>query len=549
MPSVLLRFLGDDSDLSDTLGHVEKAVGRLGIAVGGVGALGAAAGAVVAAGAVGAVAAIGGLGVAFAAQNAKVASSFTALGDHVQKTMQDLAKPITPVLVQIAGDTREAFDDIAPQLGAMFKTVAPFLRQLANGVLSLIQNIMPGINALVSAAGPVITSLSVGFGALGDALSGFLTGLSSGAGGAAAALDGIFAIVGAILPVLGQLIGTLATALAPVFTALVPIVTTLATALGQILTPLIQVLGPVFTQIATALAGALIPAIQLMADSFVALMPVIGPIITQIGDLLVQAINTLAPLLPPLIDAFFQIVAALLPIIPPLIQIVSDLMPLMGDILGVVVGIITNIVVPAIQFLAGVLVFLAERAALMASKIAEAWEWIKGVIPDAVSNISGWLDRLGQYFRDLPGNVLRAVGNLGSLLVNAGGDILTGLWNGIQGMGGWLRDRLFGFFNSLVPDWARDALGIGSPSKVFAEIGKWVPEGMAQGIEGNAQVVQTAVTGMAGVTVPVGAPATGSGQMGGPGGVAVTFDGNTSDAVATMVMALVRQGKIQLAAR
>jgi hypothetical protein len=36
---------------------------------------------------------------------------------------------------------------------------------------------------------------------------------------------------------------------------------------------------------------------------------------------------------------------------------------------------------------------------------------------------------------------------------------------------------------------AKKLLGIGSPSKVFAEIGQWTGEGLAQGLEGSTSVV------------------------------------------------------------
>jgi len=171
-----------------------------------------------------------------------------------------------------------------------------------------------------------------------------------------------------------------------------------------------------------------------------------------------------------------------------------------------------------------------------------------------------------------------AVGNLGNLLVNAGRDLLTGLWNGIQSMSGWLQSRVTGFFAGLVPDWARDALGIGSPSKVFAEIGKWVPEGMAQGITANIGPVLDAVGGMAsamaGQAIDVGensgvsdatirslmaqgwrgSSSDGAERLYSPqaqaatGAAGVHFTGNTSDALAVVIQQLIRTGKIQIQA-
>ena len=56
-------------------------------------------------------------------------------------------------------------------------------------------------------------------------------------------------------------------------------------------------------------------------------------------------------------------------------------------------------------------------------------------------------------------------------------------WNGICNAAGWFRRQVQSFFSGIV-DGVKGALGIHSPSKVFAdEIGKWIPPGIGVGIE------------------------------------------------------------------
>ncbi len=70
---------------------------------------------------------------------------------------------------------------------------------------------------------------------------------------------------------------------------------------------------------------------------------------------------------------------------------------------------------------------------------------------------------------------------------------MTGIWTGVQSMYDWLKNALYGFFSSIMPDWVRQALGISSPSRVFAEIGGYTMLGMAQGMQKSAgQVMRTA---------------------------------------------------------
>ncbi|MEO6089278.1 MAG: phage tail tape measure protein [Umezawaea sp.] len=122
-----------------------------------------------------------------------------------------------------------------------------------------------------------------------------------------------------------------------------------------------------------------------------------------------------------------------------------------------------------------------------------AADWFAGVYNAAV----GKLRELVSWLGGLGGQVLGAIGNLGSLLTGAGRDLLSGLWSGIQGAAGWLRDRVLGFFSSIMPNWVRDALGIHSPSRVMAGIARWIPPGIAAGIDQTAHVALSAASGLA----------------------------------------------------
>ena len=82
----------------------------------------------------------------------------------------------------------------------------------------------------------------------------------------------------------------------------------------------------------------------------------------------------------------------------------------------------------------------------------------------------------------------------------AGLDLIEGLWEGIKNAGGWLKDKIKG--------WAGEVLGsvknffkIGSPSKVFADdVGRWLPIGLAEGVQDNTKSVTNAMEDLASLT-------------------------------------------------
>ena len=77
-----------------------------------------------------------------------------------------------------------------------------------------------------------------------------------------------------------------------------------------------------------------------------------------------------------------------------------------------------------------------------------------------------------------------------------GGNMITGLVNGLTAGMGWLKDTVVGMAAS-VGGWFAEKLGIASPSRVFMQYGGWVSEGAALGIAGGQGAVRTAALGMA----------------------------------------------------
>lgn len=150
------------------------------------------------------------------------------------------------------------------------------------------------------------------------------------------------------------------------------------------------------------------------------------------------------------------------------------------------------------------------------------WDWVWKKVQSAVGLILGGIRLLGRlpglvggYFgrmkdwavrkalelvkwmAGLPGRIASAIGSLGNLLYSKGQNIVTGLWNGIKSMGSWLRDTLIGWARDMIPGPIADALGIGSPSKVMAEVvGRWIPAGVAMGAEDHRGVLDKTMAGL-----------------------------------------------------
>jgi hypothetical protein len=168
------------------------------------------------------------------------------------------------------------------------------------------------------------------------------------------------------------------------------------------------------------------------------------------------------------------------------------------------------------------------------------WSRIKGVISSAWSKIVG------------------VFSNVGSRFLGIGSAIISGIKNGITGAWGQFESWFKGLIGKPV-QWAKDILHIGSPSRVFMDIGGYVAEGLAVGIKGGESAVRRASRDLAGSTVPGfgGQSFAMAGGAGGrrvsvvvmPGAVPISIGGGRfGDVTRSDVDAAIRKGFRELAA-
>jgi phage-related protein len=100
------------------------------------------------------------------------------------------------------------------------------------------------------------------------------------------------------------------------------------------------------------------------------------------------------------------------------------------------------------------------------------------------------------------GQIMAVVDNFPSDMMAAGVDMVRGLWEGIKSMGSWLADKVGGFVRDNVPGPIKSVLGIQSPSKVAAELGRMVPLGLAVGMDSEAPSVESAAERLASASLP-----------------------------------------------
>lgn len=145
---------------------------------------------------------------------------------------------------------------------------------------------------------------------------------------------------------------------------------------------------------------------------------------------------------------------------------------------------------------------IPQRVLDALSAIGNLWsrfaEWIGQVKDAAVNKFTGLVD----WVRGLPGRILDALGNIGSLLVNAGTNLIQGLWNGISNATAWIKSKISGFMSDVVAS-IKAFFGIHSPSVLFRdEIGLNLGAGLVEGLARSEDDAHKAATSLAAAALP-----------------------------------------------
>ncbi|HFT1105886.1 TPA: phage tail tape measure protein [Escherichia coli] len=141
-----------------------------------------------------------------------------------------------------------------------------------------------------------------------------------------------------------------------------------------------------------------------------------------------------------------------------------------------------------------VVAFLGQIWTGITTTATGIWEGIKTTVSTALNAINAFFTNwnLSTVFTTVWDNVLNSFSNLSTRFTEIGGNIMEGLKQGIFAKWEAIKQGVLDL-GSNISNWFKDKLGIHSPSRVFAEMGRYTVDGLAVGIEGNTQTALASV--------------------------------------------------------
>jgi len=318
------------------------------------------------------------------------------------------------------------------------------------------------------------------------------------------AFDNLLTGQGDINGFISSLLNTIKIAI-PQITAILP---QIVTAIGAILSALVPALGAALPTLIPALISAVVSLIQ----ALVAAMPTI--------------INVLLQALPLLIDAFIKLFLAIVKALPQIVTNIANALPTIIDALvtgltnpealqAIIMGAV-QLLLALVQAIPIILPALIGAIPVIIDNLLKTLldpKFIKLLIDAGVQLLKGTIQgiiSMNKAVIEAAWEIIKSIGNVlkPSNLLEIGKSVIQGVWDGISSMGNWLKDKVVNFVKDKIPGPIRDALGIHSPSRVAAALGKQVPAGLAQGIYKGTGMVEKAAINMANSAIATMTPST-----------------------------------------
>lgn len=381
-------------------------------------------------------------------------------------------------------------------LSAIFAGDETGITAIKSGIEELVGNISAISPQLFELASAIITSLLAGFGPM---LPSVVSSIFSFINEALITLTGL----------LPQLMPVITTGLQSVLSILLDSTPLIISSLLTLITDLVTWLAS--GDNITRFVNGLIELVGEIASQLSVVLPVILPALVQIVTELASALTNA--------DNIGILVAAVLEVAAAIFVALVECVPVLIDFVGDTLLNLADIIADGLSFIMPYIISFATNAL----NTFKSWgENVKNAITNFINNvrtsITTWLTNLRTSFstafttiqtkiseivnkaKNLVSNIITTISQLPSQVISIGSNLVEGLWNGINNKISWVKNKIWGM-GSQITSAIKSVFGIASPSKVFAEVGDFLAQGLGVGFESGMDDVESdMVDSMEGLT-------------------------------------------------
>ena len=408
----------------------------------------------------------------------KMHEAMKAVGEYITGVFGDIWRELQGIFEQLATALKPVFD----ALGKVFSAIGDFVSKHGKTIMTVLKGIGIAIGAIA------IAPLAIAFGV-------FLVAIK--------AISVVLGFINKHFDIIKRVILTvIAIALAPLiatvllligaFKAVVWIAQTLWTVFTTVFNAIWAVVSFVFNAIMLLWTTVLSPVFNAIMFILTALFKIWWSIFTGILTVVSTVISTIAQIIFVILKGvFLWIVNTFL---KPLFNFYAAIFTAIWSVVSTIFNAIRNVIVSVLGA-----IFNVVRSVFngILGFVRSVWNWIRDAI---ISPIVGAAQAVGRWIGNIKDKVVegirsavRAVGNFVSDAVNAGKNLIDGIVKGV----GNAKDAVVNKVKEICSgalDAVKSFFGISSPSRVMAEMGDFMMQGMQNGITKAGGAVVNAAT-------------------------------------------------------
>lgn len=407
--------------------------------------------------------------------------------------MQNFVDSVVTVGENLLPRIKTTLDGVAALVDGLVTQLLPqIIEQIPGLIESLLPVVLNGVSTIVTSISTTLPELlTVALSALPQIAQLGLDLIIQLANGISTALPTLIpTIVQVVLELVNILIQNLPLILQAGVDILMALIQGIIASLPILIQQLPMIIQTIFNTLVASIDIIIQAGVQLL-NALVEAIPVILPVlIEQLPTIIETIVNGVIQGVDALVQGAITLLTAIVDAIPQILPtLIAALPQILMTIINALLQNIPMLLQSAVQMFTAIIQAIPQ---IVVSLISALPQIIRTIINSLRSSGPQILQTTGQALRNIVTAIPPIASQLFSSMVSIGSNLITGLWNGISNMVGWIYSKISGFASSVL-SYIKGLFGIASPSKEMAWMGKMLDYGLAGGIEDNMKPIKGAI--------------------------------------------------------
>ena len=394
---------------------------------------------------------------------------------------------------------RNFVNGIVGQIGAVLGQIGAVIGSVVGSVASVIGSV---IGVVVNIVGTIAGAIGTAAGVIGSVI-GVIVGV------VAKGISVVVGVISTIVGVISNVISTILTILTPVF-QIVDLIITAIVGFGQIvwtifsgiaevvwtiISTIVQIIGVVlYGTIMAIWNNVLVPFGEAVGYIFTHMGEVISAVMTFVITIVSTVWNAIVAVVTPILQVIWTVIST---VFNAIVSVISSVMSAIWGVITAVWNAILPFIQPILNVMSAVISTVFGGIAAVVNGLMNAIKnYIINPVATAVGYVVGTVGQIATSIKNAVQNAYNAVVNFVGNFTSAGKNLIDGIVKGVAGAKDAVVNKIKEICSGAL-DAVKNFFGIKSPSRVMAQMGKFMMQGWSGGLESMRDAVVKTATDIA----------------------------------------------------